>query len=213
MHFVIGQAGDDRREHDADGDVRLRQRLDRREAAFGRAGARLHLARQIRIERGHREHHHRRAMRRELREQIDIARDQMILGDDADGIAELRQDFQALAGDLQLTLDRLIAIGDAADGDRARLPLGRIELFAQQLRRIFLDEDFGFKIQAGGEAEVFMRRPRVAVDAPVLAAAIRVDRLVEMDVGRVVARDDALRVFPGHFRLQRRGFGNLHHRG
>src|SRR5438067_10230665 len=35
-----------------------------------------------------------------------------------------------------------------------------------------------------------MARPRIAVDAAMLAAAIRVDRAVEADIGRVVAGDD-----------------------
>ena len=38
-----------------------------------------------------------------------------------------------------------------------------------------------------------MRRPRVAVDAAVLAALVRIDRLRERDVGRIVARDDRAR--------------------
>src|SRR5713226_6035432 len=42
-----------------------------------------------------------------------------------------------------------------------------------------------------------MARARVAVDAAVLAAAVRVDRLLEADVGRVVARDNRARALLG----------------
>src|SRR5688572_28599959 len=47
-----------------------------------------------------------------------------------------------------------------------------------------------------------MARPRVAVDAAVLAAAVRVDRLREADVGRVVMRDDRARALDRHAGLE-----------
>ena len=43
-----------------------------------------------------------------------------------------------------------------------------------------------------------MRGPREAVDAAVLAAAVRVYRLRERDVRRTVAADDAARAFVGN---------------
>ena len=49
-----------------------------------------------------------------------------------------------------------------------------------------------------------MRGPRVAVDAAVLAAVVRIDRLRERDVRRVVARDDRARLLDRHRGLQRR---------
>ena len=47
-----------------------------------------------------------------------------------------------------------------------------------------------------------MARARVAVNAAVLAAAVRIDRLRETDVGRVVVRDDGARAFDGDEGLQ-----------
>src|SRR5438067_5140808 len=38
-----------------------------------------------------------------------------------------------------------------------------------------------------------MARPRIAVDAAMLTAAIRIDRAIEADIGRVVAGDDRAR--------------------
>src|SRR5207247_5573553 len=44
--------------------------------------------------------------------------------------------------------------------------------------------------EACGKAEVLVRRPRVAIDAAVLAAAIRIDTRLKPDVGTVVGSDD-----------------------
>src|SRR4029450_14021893 len=49
-----------------------------------------------------------------------------------------------------------------------------------------------------------MRRPREAIDAAMLTAAIGIDRTVEPDVGRVVAGDDLARGIERHRRLERR---------
>ena len=49
-----------------------------------------------------------------------------------------------------------------------------------------------------------MRRPGVAVDAAVLASLVRIDRLRERDVGRIVAADDRARRHDPHRRLRRR---------
>src|SRR5207248_2242945 len=84
-------------------------------------------------------------------------------------------------------------IGYAADRDRLRLPVRREELLAQQLRRILLHHDLRLEVETGREAEVLVRRTGKAVRASVLAAAIRVDAVLEADVGRVVARDDGPR--------------------
>src|SRR5208282_6109976 len=48
-----------------------------------------------------------------------------------------------------------------------------------------------------------MAWPCVAVNAAVLAAAIGIDRLRERNVRRIVARDNAFRVFDGDVRLER----------
>jgi hypothetical protein len=48
-------------------------------------------------------------------------------------------------------------------------------------------------------------RPRVAIKAAMLAAAIGVDRPVEANVGRFVAGDDGLGLFPGDLGRERLG--------
>src|SRR4051794_10024816 len=98
---------------------------------------------------------------------IDVARDEMVLGDDDDRIAELGEDAEAAARDLELPFDWLESVGHTADGDRLRRPLRRRKLFAQKLRRVFFDEDLRFEIEPGGEAEVLVCGTRETVDAAV----------------------------------------------
>src|SRR5205809_125896 len=46
-----------------------------------------------------------------------------------------------------------------------------------------------FEIKPRRQTEIGMRRPRKAVDAAMLAAAIGIDGAVEADVGGIIARD------------------------
>src|SRR5206468_1166279 len=78
------------------------------------------------------------------------------------------------------------------------------QLFTQQLRRVFFDQDLRLELQAGGEAQVFVGRAREAVDAAVLATAVGIDARVETDVGTVVVRDDAARRVAQEDRVRRR---------
>ena len=114
----------------------------------------------------------------------------MVLRDDNHGIPELQQHFQAPARKFKPPLDRLIRIGHSTHGDDFRGPSRRRKLFAQQVGRVFLDHDFAFKVQPGGEAQVFMRWPGVTVDASVFTAAIRIDAGFEPDVWAVIVTDD-----------------------
>ena len=59
------------------------------------------------------------------------------------------------------------------------------------------------KSRPGDRAEVAVRGAREAVDAAVLATAVRVERDAERDVGRRVPRQDRLRVLLGDRGLQR----------
>jgi len=66
------------------------------------------------------------------------------------------------------------------------------ELALQQLDRIDLHIDLPLEIESCRMPEISVRRPCEAVRAPMLAAAIRIDRAVETDVRALVAGDDAL---------------------
>ena len=103
--------------------------------------------------------------RGELGQQIDVARDEVVLGDHAHRIARFHQHLEAAARDAELPLDRLIGIGDAAEHHHLRLPALLRQLLAQELGRVLLDQDAGLEVEAGGEAEVLVGGAGVAVVA------------------------------------------------
>ena len=90
-------------------------------------------------------------------------------------------------------LDGLIRVGDAAEGEHPRLPPRRHQLPPQELGHVVLDEDLGLEIQARRVAQELMGRPRIAINAAVFTAAVRIDADLEADVGAVVPGDDAPR--------------------
>ena len=170
---------------------------------FGGVAARGSITRaSLRVEAGHRERDLHQIAPRHAGENVDVAGDQRRLGDDADRMSGALQHFENAAHHLVAPLDRLIGIGVGADRDHARRIARRGEFALQQFRRVGLHEQLGFEIEPGREPHVGVRRPREAVDAAVLAAAVRVDRAVEADVGRVVAGDDLARGLDRDGRLE-----------
>ena len=137
---------------------------------------------------------------------IEIAQHQRRLGDDADRMTGVAQHFQDLARDLPFPLDRLIGVGIGAERDHLRLVFGIGQLALEQLVRVGLDEQFGLEIEPGRQALIGVGRPRVAIDAAVLAAAIGIDRAVEADIRRLVPADDLARLLDLHMGLERRQF-------
>ena len=113
----------------------------------------------------------------------------------------LGEDLEDRARHALVALDWLIGIGVRTDRDGFADVARARKLSSQQVARIDLVEQLGLEIDAGGQAKIGVRRSRVAVDAPVLASAIGIDRVVERNVGRLVRLDDAA----GEIRLQRRG--------
>ena len=186
------------------------ERADRLQPAVRRRGARLHRPRQVLVEGGDRHEDLGQVALGHVAQDVDVARDELALGDDAHGIVELAQHAEDLAGDLQLALDRLVGIGVGAHGDHVGPVFRRGELGVQKLGGVGLEQDLGLEIEAGREAEIGVGRPREAVDAAMLAAAIGIDRAVEADVGRGVARDDGARGVARQRRAQRRQFLIVH---
>ena len=80
----------------------------------------------------------------------------------------------------------------------------RRQFALQQFRRVRLHEQLRFEIEPGRQPEIGVGRPREAIDAAVLAAAIGIDRAVEGNVRRVVAGDDLAGGIDRHRRLERR---------
>ena len=96
------------------------------------------------------------------------------------------QHLQHRPRQLQRALHRLIRIGVRPQRQRPRGVARLAQLLLQQLRHIRLEDQLGLEVEAGRISEIRVRRPRIAVDAAVLAAPVRVHRTVEADIGRAV---------------------------
>ncbi len=190
LHFGVVERRDHRRRQHAGRDAGLGKRGDRFEAALRRRGARLHDPGELAVERCHRHGNASEPHLRHLGEDVDVALDERSLGDNRHRMAKIAQHFEDRAGDFKLALGGLIGIGVAAERDRPAAISLLAQLLLEQRRSLRLIEDAALEIEAGRQAEIGMARPRVAIDAAMLAAAIGVDRAVEADIGRVVAGDD-----------------------
>ena len=82
------------------------------------------------------------------------------------------QHLENAAHHLILAFDRLIRVGVGADRDGARLIIGRRQFLFQKRRRVGLHEQLGLEVEPRRQPQEGMRRPREAIDAAVLAAAI-----------------------------------------
>src|SRR5581483_2117625 len=71
--------------------------------------------------------------------------------------------------------------------------------------------DLAIIVSTSAEAQVLVRRPRVAVGARVVAAAIRVDAPAEAEVGAVVGGEDVARVVFVDLELRRRDLVEVLH--
>jgi hypothetical protein len=200
---VIGQAGDHRRHHHADGNPRLSELAHGGEAETRPRRSRLELLGQVITQGGDRDEDGGSVLSRHLRNQVEVPRDEMVFRDDAERVPELGQHLDASARDLEPPLQRLIGIGDPAHRDFLYLVRALHELGAKKRRRIHLGENPRLEVDSRRKAEVLMRGPRVAVSAPVLAAPVRVDADAERDIGAVVLRENRARVVDEDFRLSR----------
>lgn len=125
------------------------------------------------------------------------ALDQRVLGDDGAGMVAFGEQFQRGPGQPPAFLDRLIGVGVAADVDRADHIARLGQLPAQDIGEVTFRPQFGFEIETRRQVEIAVRRSRKTIDTAVLATAVRVDRLSEMDIRRIVAADHAARAFLG----------------
>jgi hypothetical protein len=136
-------------------------------------------------------------------EHVEIAFDERALGDDADGVAEVGAGLEAAPRQLVRGLERLVAVGHAAEEDRFAPPRGRRERLAQERGRLGLDHELRLEVGARAQAEVLVAGAGVAVGAGVEAAPVRVDAPAEADVGAFVLgqnRAAAIFVDLGHRR-------------
>ena len=131
-----------------------------------------------------------------------MSRDERGLGDDADRMTGALQHLQYRAHDAPFAFDGLVGVRIGADGHARRLIARVGQFLLEQLRGIGARIELGLEIEPCRVAEEAMRRAGKAVDATVLAAAIRIDRAVERNIGTVIARDDGARRVVEHRRLE-----------
>ena len=73
---------------------------------------------------------------------------------------------------------------------------------SSKLRRVHLHHDATLEIESGRKPEIFVRWPRITIDAAMLATAIRIEARFESDIRTVVARDDRFRAVAKILRLR-----------
>ena len=149
-----------------------------------------------------------KVLRGQVPKQVDISQYQGVLGDESHRLPELRSHLQTPAGQLELALSRLIAVGDTRQGYRFRHPVLPSQEFPEQLGGVLLDQDLGLEVKTGVVPEEFVGLPGIAIAATVGASTIWVDAIPEPHVGAVVLGDNA----PGAVRdiLSRRFLKALH---
>ena len=195
---------DDRRDVHAHPHPRLREPADRRKAPLRGGGARLQNPPQRRIQRRDADEDQQLAALRHLGQQVQVAQDAARLGHDRQRLPRLVQHLQHATGEAQLALDRLVGVGGRAEVDRLRAPAGSAQRDAQALGGIDLGDQTRFEIQPGRQVQVTVSRPCITVDAAMLAAAVGIDRPLEGQVGRVVAREDLCAGLQAHLGGNRR---------
>ena len=205
LDALVRERGHYGRNHHAARHTGAGQRADHVEPALRAGRARLEPPRQRAIEAADGHVHLDQPPPRHRGEQVEVALDEGRLGHQRERMVALGEYLEEAARDAVFALDRLVAVGIRAECDRAGPVVARGEFFPQQLDRVDLGVEARLEIQARRELEVRMARPRIAIDAAVLAAAIGIDRLGERDVRGIVARNDGARVFLGDLGLARRG--------
>src|SRR5690606_20906922 len=97
------------------------------------------------------------------------------LADQADRVPVRQELLEKLARQCQFFLGRLVRVRIGADRDGLAHVAGFLPLRQQRVYGIRLVEYFRLEVDPGGEVEIAVTRPRVTVDAAVLAAHIWVD--------------------------------------
>ena len=138
FEIAVVELRNDRRNHDANRNARVGERLQRLQPPMRRGGARLHLPRELAVERRDRQIDARHPLGRHRRDDVDVALDQRRLGDDREGMLVLGEHLEHRARDFPFALDRLVRIGVRAERDRIAAVAGFCELRAQQRGRVGL---------------------------------------------------------------------------
>ncbi len=123
---------------------------------------------------------------------VDVARDHARLGRDGHRMVEPLQHFQDAARDLEIPLDGLVGVGIGSQRDYRRYIVAVSQLGLEQGGGVVFCVQAGFEVEARRKPQIGMAGPGIAIDAAMLASAVRIDGRVERQVWRLVARNDAL---------------------
>lgn len=205
---MVSDSGDHRGHVDVDGHAGVSEAADGEKTALRMGSAGLQRHRNTGIQRRYGNGDTCQPFLGHRREKIEIADHAIRLGRDHQRMIAFRQHLDDPAGDPPLALDRLIGISVRSQCHRLAHVTAVPQFGAQQRGGIRLGEELRLKIQPGREIMERVAWPREAIDASVLASAIRVDRAIEQDIGRAVARDDGFRSFDRH-RCTERGRGAI----
>jgi hypothetical protein len=85
---------------------------------------------------------------RQFAQEVGISGDEVVLGDDHHRVTEVSEHLQTTPRQFQPPLDRLVRIGDAADGEHLRFPMWRGQLAPQEFWGILFDQNLGLEIKA-----------------------------------------------------------------
>ncbi|MDT4833484.1 hypothetical protein FQZ97_670960 [compost metagenome] len=192
--FVVDERDDGRHQH-AHRHAGVGQAAHGLQAAPRRGSAGLQRAGHAGVQRGDAHVHHHQLLLGQRRQQVQVAGDQPVFRHDGDRMPGFQHEFEQAPGQAPFALDRLVRIRGRPDIDRRRLVSGAAELGPQGLDGIGLGDQPGFEVQPGGIAQVGMRGPGVAIHAAVLAPPVRIDRGLEGDIRRIIARQHLAGLF------------------
>ncbi len=168
---------------------------------LGRGGSRLHHPFCLIVEGGDADGHAHQIVFREVGQEIQISQDECALGDDGQRVSCACHHLDNRARHFHVALIGLIGVRVRAQRNRLAHVAGTRELLLQHFSRVGLVEQTRLEIEPGREAHIRVAGTRVAIDATVAASPVRVDRLLEGNVRRVVRGDYAASAI----RLEHRG--------
>ncbi len=172
-------AREDRRDGDRGRDARRRERCDRAQALRGRRDRRLDPPRERGVERRQAHRHVRARNGGEPLQHVHVAQDERRARRDRRGRLRAHELLEHAARDAIARFERLVGIGRRADEDQLVRPGRPGELATNDLGRVDLRRERRAPIRDAVALEERVRGARVAEDAVVRAAAIRVERPAE----------------------------------
>lgn len=179
LHGLVVDERDDGRHQHAHRHAGVGQAAYRFQPAPRCGGARFQRAGHAGVQCGDAHVHHHQLLLGQGSQQVQVAGDQRVLGDDGERMAGFQHQFQQAAGKPPFAFDGLVGVGGGTDVDGRRLVAWPREFGAQGLYRIGLGHQPGFEVQPGRQAQVGMSGPGVTIDADMLCYWFHSPRLVK----------------------------------